>query len=405
MAWLSPGWRVVGGTFTAQMFVVGFFTYAVSLLVPPVQAEFGVSLEQVMYSLTASTVIGLFLQPVAGVLVDKISVRWIMSVGTVLYALGLYVLAQVTGIWQYIVIFGLVMAVANACAAALTTSAVISRWFTRRRGMALGIAAVGTSVGGVVIPALVSYWLGAHGWRIALELLALCVLAVMLPMVYFNVKDRPGSHEELDIADRGHASTAAPLPELDLGAIVRNPNFWLIGLSLGLLFASYSATLANLTPYAVNVGQSEERASNLIMVVAICGLVGKLLFGMAADRISLRLGLGIAQCMVVVALLILALEPGFALMLLASGLLGLAAGGMLPVWGAMMAQAFGLASYGRAMGLMGPVITLFVMPSFPLMGRMVDASGSYSGALSLFAGLVAVAVVLLLPLRLPETSN
>lgn len=402
MAAVSRGWRVVGGTFVAQMFVMGFFTYAVSLLVPPVQAEFGVSLEQVMYSLTAGTVVGLFLQPVGGILVDKVSVRWIMTVGTALFALGLYALANSAGIWQYVIIFGVTMAVANAFAAALTSSAVISRWFTRRRGMALGIAAIGTSVGGVVIPALVSVWLGAHGWRTTVELLALCVLLVMLPAVFFNVKDRPTSEDELDAADRGQAGNGAPQSEMSMAEIARNPRFWFIGLSLGLLFASYTATLSNLAPYAVNAGQSEERASTLIMAVAICGLVGKILFGMAADRISLKLGLWIAQGMVIVALLILSLAPSYALMLVATSLLGLAAGGMLPVWGAMMAQAFGLASYGRAMGLMGPLITLCVMPSFPVMGRLVDASGNYTSALYLFAGLVAVAVALLAPLRLPE---
>lgn len=260
MTTLSPGWRVVGGAFTAQMFVIGFFTYAVSLLVAPVREEFGVSLEQVMYSLT---------------------------VGTILYALGLLALANCTSIWQYIVVFGLTMALANAFACALTSSAVISRWFTRRRGMALGIA-----------------------------------------------------------------------------AIARNPNFWLIGMSLGLLFASYTATLSNLSSYAINLGQSEERASTLIMAVAIFGLIGKLLFGMAADRISLKVSLGIAQGMVIAALLLLSAQPGY--------------------------------------GLMGPVITLSVMPSFPIMGGLFDATGSYTSALYLFAAAVALGAALLIPLRLPE---
>lgn len=403
MAALAPGWRVIGGTFTAQMFVIGFFTYAVSLLVAPVREEFGVSLEQVMYSLTAGTIVGLILQPVAGILVDRMSVRWIMSAGTLFYALGLYGLANSSSIWQYIVLFGITMSAANAFCAALTSSAVLSRWFTRRRGMALGIAAVGTSVGGVVIPGLISFWLAEYGWRTAVELMALCVVLVMLPMVLFNIKDRPASEEELDVADRGQETNTAQQPEMDMAMIARNPRFWLIGLSLGLLFSSYTATLSNLTPYAINVGQGEERASTLIMAVAICGLIGKLLFGMAADRISLKMGLWIAQGMVILALLLLASQPGYGLMLIATSLLGLAAGGMLPVWGAMMAQAFGLASYGRAMGLMGPLITLCVMPSFPVMGRLVDASGNYTSALYLFSGVVVLAAVLLLPLRLPKS--
>ena len=108
------GWRVVGGAFVAQLFVVGFFTYAVSLLVEPVREEFGVTLEQVMYSLTASTLFGLFLQPVGGILVDRYSVRWVMTAGALLYAAGLFALAKTTTITQYILVFALTMALANA---------------------------------------------------------------------------------------------------------------------------------------------------------------------------------------------------------------------------------------------------------------------------------------------------
>ena len=65
-----------------------------------------------------------------------------------------------------------------------------------------------------------------------------------------------------------------------------------------------------------------------------------------------------------------------------------------------MAHIFGLANYGRAMGLMGPIITLCVMPGFALVGRMVDTLGSYAPTLYLFAGLCLVSAALLLPMRL-----
>ena len=197
---------------------------------------------------------------------------------------------------------------------------------------------------------------------------------------------------------------AASQPEVGLDTIIKNPHFWWIGLSLGLLFASYSSTLANLSPYAMNLGLGEDRASSLIMSVAIFGLIGKLLFGMAADRISLRLGLWIAQGIVVLALVVLSLEPDYEFMLVGTSLLGLAAGGMLPIWGAMMAHVFGLASYGRAMGMMGPLITLCIMPSFPIMGRLFDQTGNYTSAFHLFIGAVVVAAFLLIPVRLDSAK-
>ena len=75
------GWYVVAGTFVAQMVIVGFFTYSVSLLVPMVREEFAVSMEQVMYSLTAGTFMGMVLMPLAGVMLDRYPVRWIMAAG------------------------------------------------------------------------------------------------------------------------------------------------------------------------------------------------------------------------------------------------------------------------------------------------------------------------------------
>ena len=100
-----------------------------------------------------------------------------------------------------------------------------------------------------------------------------------------------------------------------------------------------------------------------------------------------------------IAFLILAREPGHAGMLVGTSILGLAAGGMLPVWGALMAQVFGLASYGKAMGMMGPVITLCVMPGYTVIGRMFDNTGSYTASLYLFSLLCIIAAALLLPLR------
>ena len=136
------GWRVVGGAFVSQLFIVGFFTYAFSLLVPPVREEFDIGLEQVMYSMTATTFLNLFASPVSGILIDRYSVRWVMAAGGLWFAVGIWLLAQVTSITQFIVVFSVTTSVATSLATSTAASAVISRWFTLNRGKALGIAAV-----------------------------------------------------------------------------------------------------------------------------------------------------------------------------------------------------------------------------------------------------------------------
>jgi MFS family permease len=141
------------------------------------------------------------------------------------------------------------------------------------------------------------------------------------------------------------------------------------------------------------------------MTIAVAGLTGKIIFGMAADKFSLKLGLATAHALVAVGFLMLSAQPGYLGMLAACATMGLAAGGMLPVWAAMLAQVFGVSSFGRAMGMMGPVITLIVMPSFVVVGRIVDATGSYSFLLQAFAGILVVALLLLVPLRISHAHQ
>ena len=398
------GWRVVGGSFLAQAFVVGFFTYAVSLLTQPVQDSFDVSVEMVMYSLTFGTFIGLFTMPVVGILLDKLSVRKIFAAGIVLFALGLWLLGQSTSIVQYIVIFGLTMALVNALAGAMISSAVVSRWFTENRGKALGVSATGTSVGGIFIPGLITYWLPDYGWRGAVENLAIVLIVGVLPVVLWTIRSWPSEVGIQDSMEGGGGSSESASNQLGLKEIVRNPNFWWLGMSLGLLFSTYTAILSNLTPYATQLGHAEESASRLIMIIAICGLLGKLLFGVAADKLNHKLALWVAQLLLSAGYVMFAMESSYALIVTACVLIGLAAGGMLPVWGGLIANIFGLQSYGRAFGLMGPIITLFVMLGFPLVGRLYDVTGSFSLGLWISAALIVVAAILLIPLRLPKES-
>ena len=95
----------------------------------------------------------------------------------------------------------------------------------------------------------------------------------------------------------------------------------------------------------------------------------------------------------------------FLVMLAAAISMGLASGGLLPVWGAMLARLFGLESYGLAMGLMSPVVTLCIMPTFVMVGRLVDTYGTFVYPMLVFACTTALAMAILLPLRLPERAT
>lgn len=396
------GWRIVGGVFVAQMFMTGFMTYSFGLFMVPLQEAFSATRAQVNLGMTAVTVTGLLASPIIGALADKVSTRVLMAAGAVIFATGLYLQSLTTSIWQFVAVFGVSICLVSLLLGPLTGSTTISRWFSRRRGRALGIAAVGTSVGGLVLPVLIGHWIAVGGWREALQNLSLTVALVVLPLVIALVRSHPrelGLHPDGDAPQASGAAQA--IPAITLKQIMQHPAYWYIGVSIGILFSVYSALMANLVAYAQGVGISLEAASALMTIIAGAGLTGKILFGMAADRISQRLALWLAMALVFAGVLTLFSEPGYAVMMVACTMIGLAAGGMLPVWGAMLAEVFGVVSYGRVMGLMNPLITMLVMPGFVVTGYLYDRSGSYQEAFIMYLVLLSVSALILTRLQMP----
>lgn len=400
------GWIIVAGAFLAQFFMTGFFTYGFPFMVVPVEAEFGVSRTEVMYGITWSTGAGLLLAPLIGMLADKWSIRWLMAIGAAIFGTGLILLSYTQNILQFSLLFAVFVCLANNLLGPLTGSTVVARWFSVSRGKALGIAAVGTSVGGMIIPKLMGLGITDLGWRETVLYFGITVLVLLLPFLLILMRNSPAEKglgvEGVD-PDQSNGDLAAANidgPELSVKQILATPSFWFIGLTLGLLFMSQTGVLTNLTAYATGLGLETGQAAQLIFVIAGMGFIGKLLFGYAADRINLKFGLWIAIILAGSGISILATEPDYSVMLIAAFLMGLATGGMLPVWGAIIAVVFGMKSYGRVMGAMMPVIALSVMPGPILAAYLFDQYGSYSNSFYLFVGVLCVSFVLLIPVKL-----
>ena len=403
------GWFVVSGALLSQVAIVGFFSYVFSLLVLPLQNSFDATRTDVMYSMSFTAMLGLFLAPTIGVLADKYPIRWLMVLGAAIFGAGLFALSLTQTLLQFTLLFGLVMGLSNQLLGPLCGSAIISRWFTDSRGKALGLAATGSSLGGILLPALFVYWLEDDGdWRSALQNLSYGVLFILLPYLIIVMRD---FSQQQQVNQTNQNIEDNPLKqnsehnEYTLKQIIKDSNYWIVGISMALLFSTYSALLANLTPYLLGQGLDKAIAAQAIMVIAISGLVGKISFGYAADKVSLRLALSVTQLAVIGGLLLLAAGPSYWVITLALAILGLSTGGMLPVWGALLAAIFGTVSYGRVMGLMMPLIVLIVIPGYSLAGYLSDQSGSYGLCFVIFSAVIAISMPLALMLKLPSNKS
>ncbi len=402
------GWWIVLVAFLCQATSMGFAIISYGLFLTPVGAEFGASTMQTNLGVVALNLVMTGVGPVVGALLDRTSIRAVMTLGAVITAAGFALISIAGSLAQVGALIG-VVAVGVAMMGPLSATTVVAKWFDRRRGQAVGFAAMGPPAGGLLLVPLAGVLLGSIGWRGTLQVYAGITLA-LAPLIWWVVRSTPGEIGQNadgaapDVERVAAVAPAGPIvaatPVWSSGAILRSRAFWTLAVGIGIVFGFQQAWNANAPRFAEGVGYTTQQAALLLGVGAGLGIPGTLLFGALADRRSQLVLLWITIAIQAVCILVLRTEPGPALFVPAWLGIGFAAGGMLPVYAALLGRIFGPASFGRAMGMAGLVMLPFTT-SAPLAGALRDASGSYASALLMIviAFGVGAAVLGLVPVR------
>ena len=406
------GWGVLGLTVWTQAFQAGLLVYGFGVVIMPFAGEFGVSRQTLVLGSTLLALSTNLLSPFAGAYIDRYPIRPAMLGGAVLVALGFLLLSQAAAMWQVLAVFALVLPLGNLLLGQLSSTALMTRWFARLRGRAMGISAVGTSIGGLVFPPLVASLIERFGWSRAFVLVSIGVALGLLPAILALAIDRPedvGQRPD-GAAAAGAAATlregAVPRdPPLRVPEILRAARFWQITAVVAFAIGPYLALLANLVPFASDLGIPPTRAAVFLSTAALIAIPGKLLFGSLADRLGTRNALWLVVGFEAGALLAFLLFPTYGGLLAGSVLLGLAGGGLLPLWGLMIARGFGQASFGRAAGAMNPAMMPVTLLAAPLAGYLFDRSGHYRGAFLVMLAALAVSAATNGFLRLDRTTE
>lgn len=395
------GWAQVLVAFLIQGVGSGALMYAYGVVAVPFAETFQPSRMVLMLGMTFMTLGSGLMSPWLGVAIDRKPLRVLLAAAILATAGGFLMLSFVTAMWQVPLVYGLLMSVGLVLLGPLAASTLLSRWFLRRRGLALGIAAMGTSFGGFLFPPLIQWLTDALDWRMAFRLVALTISLLVIPIWLLTI-DRPqrkGLHP--DGAAQAPDTSQGGVPEgafSSTQSILQNRSFWAIAAVVCVLFGAFTATLGNLVPMALDAGIAPDRAALLISNIALMAIPGTLIFGWVADHIDVRLALGIVVACVAGGLAcFLGSATPYGMMVMGSLLIGLGGGGMIPVWSALLAQVFGPWNYGRVMGLMNPVLMPFNVITPPLAGWIQDMTGSYHWAFVFFITLM-LASLFLLPL-------
>lgn len=393
------GWWIVGVAMLMQAMSIGLAIYAYGLLVTPIGAEFGASRLEMMWGKTGLSLMTILVSPFIGALLDRRSTRALMILGSLALGAAFVLISVSRSVWEFTVAYAVLIGVASALLGTLGTNALVTRWFATRRGRALSLTALGSSIGGLAIPYLFQTMIDAYGWRSACLYIGVIAVALLVPAIAILVRNRPA---DLGLHPVGAATTSTlavqGAPEA-AGSLLRSVRFWQIALTVGAVFAAYTALLVNIVPFAQGQGIASKQAALLISVLAISGVGGKILFGVVADHINVKAALIVVMVMLAPPILVLVGTSDYQVILICAIVLGLAAGSLMPGWAVLLAQVYGPLHYGRVMGRMLPVIGIMGTIIVPFVGFLFDRRGDYVIAFLFLAILVVVSTIFLAPIR------
>ena len=413
---IYPGWWIVFATASGQLIQGGFVFWSIGLYTATFEDVFGAPRAQINLIETCLTVATNLLSPLAGILIDRWSIRHLMMIGMVAMGLGLLILSQAGTLLHVWVVWASLIPLGVLLIGAIPGAALVSRWFIRRRGLALGLTATGSSMGGFLVPPLMTWLFLELDWRTGL-MVGGCICFMVIPIFYWLLRNEPadlGLSGEPDApasaADSGDTPAfSADAKDWGIPDLLRSQIFWLQMVVSGTLLAVTLGMLANLSLHAKDLGVTGQSTALLYSIIAVCSFSGKALTGHLMDR------LGIQRCGYLICgflssgLLILLLVQDYSGLVAGAFVMGLGYGGVVPIWTNMPARAFGAGSVGRALGVMNPLHIPITATSAPLAGYISDTTGSYDGVFWMYGGCCAVAAVGLTimgsVLASPDTQN
>lgn len=411
------GWWIVLATFVIIFFGTGIGFYSFGVFVKPLEEEFGWNRAIISGAVAVWAVVYGFTGPVIGLLLHNYGARKVIAFSAFVAGTCYVLFGWLNQLPQlYILMFLAGIGVAGVTL--VPNQTLISNWFERYRGRAMGIMSVGIGLGGLTMPPLANAFILGFGWRNSFRLLGLLLFSI-IPVVLLVVRTRPS---ELGLEVDGAArDSATPLDAtarsnsgvrgLPVRRAIRTGSFWLLFAGFVFLIFGESGLTVHFVAFLDDEGLSSQAAANFWGLAVGVSSVGRLLFGFLADRwnprnlITLTHALhSVAVAIIVTFFLYLGWRSSGVLFPF-SVLYGLSLGGSAVLLPVIVARCFGVLNFSKLLGLLMSGFALGVVTGPVVAGRIVDATGSYKFALMLFAGaflLAALSVAFVQPDRYKE---
>ncbi len=367
-------------------------------------AEFGFTPQQIQVApsimFSFSALFALFF----GVIMQRVSARNFMIGGSVVFILAYLALSQIQTYWHFLGIyvlfaFGIVMS------GMMPSVLMVTRWFDKYRGLAVGILLMGSSFGAALFSGIVAPLLKNYGWRTtSLVLAGIMTIMVFIPFVIL-LRNHPSEKNTFaDGLPSNKSNEAASMLEgFTVSDVVKMPVFYLLAFVTAVMWFCIVGVTQNQTIFFKDVGLDAGFSAKVLVTFGISAMVGKLLFGFLSDRFDKRMIMLLATISLAVGSAILRVMDTnpTGLAFIYAVVYGVGFSGAFTMIQVMIAEYFGGKNYPKILGLFTMIDTLAGSAGAIVLGSIRTNTGSYVPSFTLMLGLSLVAIAMVIVMRKP----
>jgi sugar phosphate permease len=315
-----------------------------------------------------------------------------MLLAAVLSLAGYLILAFTNSYPLYIACYLLLFGPSMAIGGSVGPVTLVTRWFSRNRGLALGLVHFNIIV--AAVPLLSNWMLERHGASSTYLLMAALIGFGVLPFTLLIRDHPPGEAAQAPAADA--QGGASPAESATVARIVRQPRFWGLAVTAAATITGTMVLTFNMIPITTSLGVDRDHGALLQSIMSLAGMAGSIFFGWVADRIGGARGLALVVFDMAVLFALLLLDLPFPALAVVIGLLGMHGAGTIPNISRALADAFGAEGFSRAFGLSTSLSVPFTIIALQGVAGTFTRVGSYAPALAA----LAVFYVAILPIAL-----
>ncbi|MDG2305845.1 MAG: MFS transporter [Candidatus Binatia bacterium] len=389
-----PGLRAALVVFGGLICQMGLgYNYVFGAVAPDIITDFGWTKAEFSGARAPQLWVMALASPLVGFFVVRFGARAVLVTSTVLLGGSFLLLSGMGALWQLYAIL-CVQALSVTGLGDITVGQLVSRWFGRHRGLALGIVYTGSNLGGALLVRSAGLAASPGAWRDIFQAMGGVALLVMLPVAFFAVREPRG----LEGAVAGPAEADAGDRDLSLPQALRTRSFWVLAVALATFFFYFVAILDHLVLHLTELGWSAGDARTHLSNAILIGIVSKIGFGWIADRLAARTATLLDYGLLAVSSFFLLFPANGATTWIFVVLFGFSAAARDVVYPLVIVHCFGVRAMAQIYGVL-----MLALPAGALgawfAASVSDASGGYAAAFLTFAILNVLAFAALLFVR------